>query len=419
MPKLVGPTRIRVGLARVDRPFLPNHTAPELSLADPTPSRRRRPAVYVGPLEDRHHAALASFFGAAWDAEATAASVAAWRSKETAGNPAEADVEPPKWVFTRDDHVLGYLGTIPERFVVNGEPFTAYWLKGFWVDPEFRSGPVGFEVLRAAVETLHATAALVVAPEARRLFEAQGLAEQGVLFNRIYPLRAGRILANVDPDSALAGVPSALRLGIRAMRATRTTGLAGALLSQALRLGKALRPRPESGLTLRHGWEALPESSLDGLWQEFRTTVAGTTSRDADFLRWRYGDPDLYRVVGVWRGDRLRGWAVIRSPTRQSTGRLKGTRVASLSDLLFPLNEPAVGRAVVAAAVSVAADLNADALLCSGSHPALASVLRNRGFLKLPGNVRFMTRDGADRVFPSPLESWWLTRGDSKADDGI
>ena len=60
--------------------------------------------------------------------------------------------------------------------------------------------------------------------------------------------------------------------------------------------------------------------------------------------------------------------------------------------------------------------MGADALLCSGSHTALADVLSRRSFISIPGNVHFMARDGQDRTFPGPLESWWLTRADGQAD---
>lgn len=371
--------------------------------------------MYVGPVEDRHAAGLADFFRASWGEDASAESVAEWRAREAAGNPAQPGVEPPKWVFTRDDVVLGYLGTIPDRFVADGRPFEAYWLKGFWVSPEFRSGPVGFEMLRHAVEALEATAVSTVAPEARRLFEAQGLEPRGVLFNRLRLLRPGRVLGRVSPD-VVASVPAAVRVGVRALQATRTAGLAGGVLEGLLRAGAAVRGRPSGGLRTTRGWDDLPDRALDALWSEFAGSVGGATVRDGAMVRWRYGDPARYEAVGVWAGERLRGWAVIRVPSRATSGRLQGVSVASLSDLLFPVDDPAVGCAVVRAAERVAAALDADAVLCSGSHPALADVLARRSFLPLPGNVHFMARNDEARSFPRPFESWWLTRGDAQSD---
>jgi hypothetical protein len=95
---------------------------------------------------------------------------------------------------------------------------------------------------------------------------------------------------------------------------------------------------------------------------------------------------------------------------------LKGLTIASLSDVLFPANDLRAGTAVVAAAQRQAKALGADALLCSGTHAVLDTVLDRRGFFAIPGNLHFMARNDDDRIFPEPATEWWLTRGDGRSD---
>lgn len=380
------------------------------------PGRRKRAAVYVGPVEGQHESGLSVFFRSAWGSDSNPQGIARWRAEEAEGNPAEPGEEPPKWVFTLDGKVVGYLGTIPERFFSKGEVFTAYWLKGFHVLQEFRSGPIGFEIVCVAVKALKATAVSVVAPEARRLFEAMGLDDRGVLFNRLRLLRPGRLLSRLDPDVAMDGLPSAMRTGLRALQFTSMARGMGALLGLFLSAATLARGRPTRGLRITRGWDSLTEEALDALWREFRENVAGATVRDGHLVRWRYARGDRYKSIGVWAGERLRGWAVVRIPSPSTSRRLHGVSVASLSDLLFPFDAPRVGLAVLAAAEALATEMGADALLCSGTHPALEAALARRSFLRLPGNVHFMARDGDNRVFPRPLKSWWMTRGDAQSD---
>lgn len=386
---------------------------------DRPPPSRRRPSVHVGPPEDRHNAALARFIQASWGQVSDAQSVADWREREARENQAEPGTEPPKWVFTRGDEVLGFLGTVPEQFHVSGGTFVAYWLRGFQVDPAYRSGPVGFELVKTAVQTIGATAVSTVAPEARRLFAAHGLAPCGVLFNRLRPLNSGKILRQLNSPEARERLPAPVRLAGKVLQNASATRPAGSVVDGLLAAGSAIRGRCPRGVRVTLGWDALIDESLDRLWEEVRTEIPAATVRDARWVRWRYARSEVYSALGVWRGARLLGWAVVRAPSPQAVGRLGGLAVASLSDLLFPPQDTDAGLAVVAAAEDEARRLGADALLCSGSHPALERVLKRRSFLSFPGDVHFMARSSGDRDFPDHLHDWWLTRGDAQSDGAL
>ena len=74
-------------------------------------------------------------------------------------------------------------------------------MKGFMVLPEHRNGPIGYLVLKEAVRRLGIAAVLTVADPSRRLFEAMGFRNLGMLSNQILPLRPARIAASIDAEA--------------------------------------------------------------------------------------------------------------------------------------------------------------------------------------------------------------------------
>ncbi len=91
--------------------------------------------------------------------------------------------------------------------------------------------------------------------------------------------------------------------------------------------------------------------------------------------------------------------------------------MATICELVFPPRRRDIGLAALAAAETAARGLRADALLCSASHPGLHSLLKRRAFLRLPGNVHVMVRELGTTALPVQLQDWWVTRGDSNADE--
>jgi hypothetical protein len=228
------------------------------------------------------------------------------------------------------------------------------------------------------------------------------------------------VLSRLDLDAlSLSGAADMLRPAIRLAQRTGLARLAGTTAGGGMRLwaavagGGARRFRT----TVEDGVEA---AAGDALWQRVRGQLQAAPCRDGRTLRWRYGagpDPP-YRVVAVREGGALVGLAVVRVPREESDPRLKGLRVATLSDLLYPPDRSDIGFAAIAGAERVARDLEADALLCTASHRSLPPLLQRRAFLPVGGNLHFMIRDPSpDRLWPNDLADWWLTRGDSSADE--
>lgn len=124
------------------------------------------------------------------------------RAAAASRNLAEPGAPPPTWIAIQDGRVLGFVTTIPVRFWDGETSLPAYWIKGLMVLPEYRQGPIGYAVLKAAVAALPRTGSLAVAAPARRLFTALGYTDLGAVSNWIRPLAAHRILANLTRNGS-------------------------------------------------------------------------------------------------------------------------------------------------------------------------------------------------------------------------
>jgi hypothetical protein len=365
---------------------------------------------------------LSVFLRTAWGDTRSPEEVRLGLARTAAENPSVPGVEPPATAYLLDGNVIGYIGTIPVDFWNGKAEIQGHWLKGFMVLEAYRSGPVGFGVLKELLKHVGVSGIITVAPPARRLFTAVGYKDCGVLPNHISPLRAGRIARSLDIAGLGLGLPVWLdrtaRLAQRAGLATLGGGALGLVFSTVrLVRGRSTGMRVEAS-------GALPsKAELDALWAEARTTFAAGAVRDGRFLSWRYAPAPggTYEAAVVRdRGNvsRVAAVSVVRRPNESSDPRLRGIKVASLSDILFRADEPAAGLAAIAGAERIARRMGADALLCTASHPAIERVLKRRAYLRLPGNVHLMIRDpkGAAEL-PMDATSWGATRGDASSDE--
>lgn len=370
-------------------------------------------------MRPEHAGLLAAFFREVWDQGATPEGVLGARACAAAQNPLGTGRDIPTWIFLHGGRAVGYLTTIPARLWDGAGAQEFHWLKGLMVLPEHRNGPVGFLVVKAAVAEVPSLLSMVVQDAPRRLFERFGFRDLGLLPNWIRVLRPGRVLATLDLDRlGLAGLPGPLAAGVRLSQRAGLARLAGG----AAGLGLA----GWSAVCGRHGLEVadvlvdeLPGDEVDALWDSASATIrAAGNVRDAAYLRWRYGaeSSGRYRAVTARREGRLVGVAVVREPSLKGDGRLRGLRVATLSDLLALSDDRPALLALLAGAERVASGLSADALLASTSHAAFPALFRRRAWLRLPGNLHCMIRADVAVEFPA-LGGWWLSRGDGDADE--
>jgi hypothetical protein len=345
--------------------------------------------------------------------------VARARTHDAAQNCVNPGEEFPTYLFVQRGEVLGHLTTIPVRLRAGGIDRAAYWLIGFMVHPQHRNGPIGFLLLKQAVRDLEITLSLTVQQTTMRLLTAVGFRELGTLPNYLRPLRPGRILSRLDPENlGLDELPLAVRMAASAARLPMVASAAGVAAAAGLAVWATVYGRPGRGTREQDGAQALGVNA-DALWNDCRDRLGCVPVRDAAYLRWRYdvssGGP--YRALGVTQDGAPRGLAVIRAPRADGDPRLRGIRVATLSDLVYDPARADVGLALLAGAERTARRLDADALMASAAHPAHGPLLRRRGFLRFAGNLHLLVRDAAG-VLPGPttLNEWWVLRGDMNAD---
>ena len=367
--------------------------------------------VRVGPEHAEH---LAAFYRAVWDQHATAERVRQSRSAQAATNPHGAGVEVPTFLFFDKGQAVGHVTTIPVKLWCHNRSIDAHWLKGLMVLPEYRNGPIGYLVLRHALAQLDVALAAVVAPDARRLFEALGFAEVGVLPNPVRILDATAVLRSISRSDLISSLHPALRLGVRMGGRPWVSRLTGSMANAALRVyGATVGAGAQRAELLRE----IPErSELDRLWRWVNPELKHAVQRDGAYLESQYPIAD-YGWIGVRNGNRLTGLAIVRAPRADGDVRLQGTRVATLADMLVRPSDQASMRALLHAAHKYARRVDADAVLCSASHPALLRSLYRTGYLPYAGNVRILSREGTTKNLAGSLADWWLTRGDSSADE--
>jgi hypothetical protein len=376
-------------------------------------------SAFVTRFEPRYLGGLADFYRDMWDPGATPEGVARARALDAAQNLIEPGEEVPTYLFVQRERILGHLSTIPVRLRIGGVDRPAYWLIGFMVRPEQRNGPIGFLLLRKAVRDLEVTLSLTVQQTTIRLMTAVGFREIGTLPNYVRPLRPGRVLSKIDPEAlGLTGLPAPLRVAVRAARLPVVSSLAGLGARAGLGMWSALKGSPGRGLR-QHGDMDVLGASADSLWRDCRDALGHVAGRDSAYLRWRYGGSlgDAYRSIGITQDGVLRGLAVVRGPRSEGDPRLRGIRVATLSDLLYDPARVDVGLALMAGAERAARALDADALMASVGHRAHGPLFQRRGFLRFGGNLHLLVRDATGALpGPSTLADWWVLRGDMNAD---
>jgi len=373
---------------------------------------------------EEHAGAIAAFYRETWSPDATAESVLAARRRAAAENMVAPGETPPLALVLDGSRVIACCGSIPQRLWDGVAEYPAYCVKGLMVLSEYRRGPIGFLVGKALAERLSRATVLVVAPAARRLFRALGYTDLGAVTNFVRPLRPGSLAQRLDVGALGLRLPRWLAFGVRLAQRARVAGVAGGAAGVGLDLAAAVTRRTAARFITACTVEPPAREELDRVWRSSREAIVASPVRDGRYLRWRYGaaetaaDENRYAFITVRDGTRLVGVAVLLQPRAISDPRLRGVRVATISDIVFPPERADVGLAVLAAVERAARSAGADAILATTSHGALARLLRRQAYAALPGNVHFFLHDATGTArWPRDLASWWLARGDGGADE--
>lgn len=380
----------------------------------------RQPVVEVVRAGPEHAGAMAEFFRATWTPGSTGERVRESRAREARENPASGGEEPPTFLWLSDGKVLGYVSTIPGRLWSNGSEQRVHWMKGLMVLPEHRNGPIGFMVLKEAMKHLGPAFSIAAAYPARRLFTALKFADLGAIPNRLRVLEPGRLFARLDLEAlGLGGLPAWLPRAVRTGRRLGLSPVVGTAGKAALAVGRT--PVGLAGRRLETGTLAEPPE-LDQLWKDVRHAFPAAAVRDARYLAWRYdwGAEGGYRLITARDNGRLVGIAVLRRPGEGGDPRLKGIRLAVLSELLADPARADVAQALLRRTDLEARRLGADAILGTMSHPAFLRQTARRGWVRLPGNIHLLQRDPDGTCgLPDDLSGWLVTRGDGDADESL
>lgn len=380
--------------------------------------RSRSEVVLVD--EDEHLGLLADFIRKVWSPHLEVEALRVARAGAARTNPAEPGCPPPTFLFLLDGEPVGHLTTIPMQLQYGEWRGPAHWLKGFWVLPEHRNGPIGAMLVRAAARHLDCLLATVVDDAPRRVFGAFKMQDLGEFSEHIRVLRPGRVLGKLDLDALGLGTNPALRGVLAIAGLPGVSHLAGVVARAALAARSALSHGTRDGDVRLDSPAA---AGLDGLWETIAAEGTCSPVRDAAYRRRLYEESrsGVYRLLTLERNGAPVGWASIRVPPEKSAdARLRGIRIATLSDVVVPTGQAGDALALLREAESVARDLAADALLCSATHPRLREWLAERAFVSTGGNLHLTARGPkAGPALPRSINDWWLTRADGGADDGL
>jgi hypothetical protein len=368
---------------------------------------------------DAHAPLLAEFFRKVWDSNATAEGVLSGRAAAAASNPVTPGQTPPEFLFLADGRIVGYVGSIPVRLWNGSKELSAHWVKGLMVLPEFRNGPVGFMVLKEAVKHLSPGLSIAGAPAALRLLEALKFTNLGPVPNFIRILRPARVMQRLRLDRlGLPGLPTWMPRVARIGQVTRLAVLGGAVAAALTPLWIRARCGGPGSCVIRLEHSPGTADEIDELWMRCRPQMGCAVVRDNAYWHSSYASDPSYRFVRVEQGNQLAGIAAVRASQASNDPRLQGIRVATLSDVVFPFDQFQTGTALLTGAERLARDLEADALLCSVTHPSMTALLPRHAFLRLPGNLCFLFRESpGEQRLAATQTSWFVMRGDSNADE--
>jgi hypothetical protein len=368
---------------------------------------------------DEHAEAMAAFYRAVWSKDASADSVRASRRRAAAENVVAPGEAPPIALAFEGSRVIGHWGSRPQRLWDGVAERPVYWMSGLMVFPEYRNGLTALLLVKELAARLPRSTTLTVLPVARELLSTVGYTELGVVPNFVRLLRGATVAQRLDlPELGLARLPAWVLAGVRVAQRTGFAGLIGGAVSIAAALVAATARRAAARFEVGLATEAPSREELDDLWHRARSGIAASLVRDGLYLRSRFGADQRYAFVSVRDAGQLAGVAVVLRPGETSDPRLRGLRVATISDILFPPEQTSVGLALLGGVERAARAAGSDAILGTTSNDGLRRLLRWQGYVHLPGNLHFFMRDTtAGARWSSDLPSWWLVRGDGGADE--
>lgn len=297
-----------------------------------------------------------------------------------------------RWVLLDGDEIAGYCGVIPTTCLVAGEPRDAVWWMDLVIAPEYR----GRGLQTRFDELVRQGGRLVLGfPNAlaARIHQHHGWGVREDLRTLLLPLDPRRV-GSVQRASGLRG--AALRLA--------ATTLSGAAVLWRRRLA-AYRPR--SARRVRYpDFEALAAVAAQ------MDPALITTRRDAEHLRWRYGEGPFEHRFYVASGAQSQRLVLVAR--RVGSGPDAAERWL---DLFGDLGHRRLLADLIRFAAGEAVREDVAQITALAAHPLLRKALRREGFL-LGSTARFCwlagERETMETIAAAP-HHWCL--GDSDNDE--
>jgi hypothetical protein len=392
--------------------------------------QQKAPTIRATRLGAEDAVALAEFHRQAWHAPAPGEGAASATADTEGGKkigsvdgcPFTASLPAPAVGVYDGPEIIGYLSSIPAEFWNGERSVPAHWLKGFMVLESRRNGPIGFMLAKKMADEVGHSGAMVVASNARRLFEALGYHDAGAVPNFLTVTRPVKFLRALDIEKlGLASLPQALRRALRTTRSAPVAGVCGIAAGLALGTLTLISKLVSFGLRVRVTADPPAEALVDPVWARLRAQTEFAPSRSGAYLSWRYSGENSgrYEFLSVYSGTRLRGVAVVRRSERDDDPRLAGLRLGLIVDLVVDPSDKRAIVAVLVAARSWGRRNGCDAVLLTLSHRKVGSLAIKVGYARIPGNVHCLLRS-RNGEFDAPkggLGKSWLTRGDAWGDD--
>ena len=232
-------------------------------------------------------------------------------------NPAFHEGVPRGWILCDEDEIRGFLGNVPNEFILNGKTVTALSTTTWRVLPSHRNHSL--KLFFAAIRAAKGSIFFDTTPSPDAVSVVKGLKFQLFPFN---------------------GNPVKSLLVVNAQRVLQSRGLAAPLAwlaSPGLQTLQGLRLKlkgVEQGTSVRLLTEA--DSSFDDLWQRTRGRYANTNVRTAAAIRWQCFGTEATRkfLFGCFCGEQLVGYAMA------GTGMRNQLKVAACVDVWLDPQAP-------------------------------------------------------------------------------
>ncbi len=313
-------------------------------------------------------------------------------------NPYRRPGGPQMWVYRHNGEIVGQQGGIPFELKVGREYHRASWAIDLMVHPRWRLRGVGPALSETYVASNEITIGLGLSDSAYKAFLRAGWTDMGLIPLYVRPLDVRRMLEGRLPGRG--------RLHLLGSAATPLVRTADALCEAYARC-RGVRIQ----LVDRF------DEAVDALWAEVCDGCAVIARRDFRALRWRFDtlvNRDRYERLYLLRGDRLRGYAVVRSGMRHD---------APVGVIIDYLCTPEWIRPLFARCVAYLRNAGAAAIYCTTLCRAAGKSMRTLGFIRRKSGLRLMIRPSE----PShPLcemalnaRNWFITTADSDGDHSI